>query len=451
MSANRFLSWLLLAGGALMAGVAGAQPIERWTQPDGARVLFVPSHQNPIIDIRIDVDAGSRREAPERLGVAALTNRLLASGTRKHDEEPLSAAWADRSMQYGASVDQDRAAIRLRLLSDAADRRQGVALLNEVLTQPVFPEAALARAKAQTVAGLRQEETSPQAVAYRQFIQAIYGRHPYANEARLTPAAVEAIGREDVRAFWQQHYRPGYMSIAIVGDLTRSEAVELAQQLTRGLPRTGAPLPEVPPVPQPAAQRLSQPHVASQASVALGLPLLTRDDPDYYPLVVGNYVLGGGGFDSRLMTELRSKRGLTYGASSMLAPYTAPGEFMVSVSTRKAQADEARRVARETLEKFVADGPSAAELEQAKANIMGGFPLRYDSNKKLIEYVAAIGFYNLPLTWLDDYPRAVEQVTPEAVRDAYRRRVGLDHLVEVVVGGSNEPDRSKVEREQEQQ
>ncbi|MCG9054310.1 insulinase family protein [Laribacter hongkongensis] len=451
MSANRFLSWLLLAGGALMAGVAGAQPIERWTQPDGARVLFVPSHQNPIIDIRIDVDAGSRREAPERLGVAALTNRLLASGTRKHDEEALSAAWADRSMQYGASVDQDRAAIRLRLLSDAADRRQGVALLNEVLTQPVFPEAALARAKAQTVAGLRQEETSPQAVAYRQFIQAIYGRHPYANEARLTPAAVEAIGREDVRAFWQQHYRPGYMSIAIVGDLTRREAAELAQQLTRGLPRTGAPLPEVPPVPQPAAQRLSQPHVASQASVALGLPLLTRDDPDYYPLVVGNYVLGGGGFDSRLMTELRSKRGLTYGASSMLAPYTAPGEFMVSVSTRKAQADEARRVARETLEKFVADGPSAAELEQAKANIIGGFPLRYDSNKKLIEYVAAIGFYNLPLTWLDDYPRAVEQVTPEAVRDAYRRRVGLDHLVEVVVGGSNEPDRSKVEREQEQQ
>ena len=102
-------------------------------------------------------------------------------------------------------------------------------------------------------------------------------------------------------------------------------------------------------------------------------------------------------------------------------------------------------------EKFVADGPSAAELEQAKANIIGGFPLRYDSNKKLIEYVAAIGFYNLPLTWLDDYPRAVEQVTPEAVRDAYRRRVGLDHLVEVVVGGSNEPDRSKVEREQEQQ
>ena len=451
MSANRFLSWLLLAGGALMAGVAGAQPIERWTQPDGARVLFVPSHQNPIIDIRIDVDAGSRREAPERLGVAALTNRLLASGTRKHDEEALSAAWADRSMQYGASVDQDRAAIRLRLLSDAADRRQGVALLNEVLTQPAFPEAALARAKAQTVAGLRQEETSPQAVAYRQFIQAIYGRHPYANEARLTPAAVEAIGREDVRAFWQQHYRPGYMSIAIVGDLTRREAAELAQQLTRGLPRTGAPLPEVPPVPQPAAQRLSQPHVASQASVALGLPLLTRDDPDYYPLVVGNYVLGGGGFDSRLMTELRSKRGLTYGASSMLAPYTAPGEFMVSVSTRKAQADEARRVARETLEKFVADGPSAPELEQAKANIIGGFPLRYDSNKKLIEYVAAIGFYNLPLTWLDDYPRAVEQVTPEAVRDAYRRRVGLDHLVEVVVGGSNEPDRSKVEREQEQQ
>ncbi|MCG9027327.1 insulinase family protein [Laribacter hongkongensis] len=451
MSANRFLSWLLLAGGALMAGVASAQPIERWTQPDGARVLFVPSHQNPIIDIRIDVDAGSRREAPGRLGVAALTNRLLASGTRKHDEEALSAAWADRSMQYGASVDQDRAAIRLRLLSDAADRRQGVALLNEVLTQPVFPAAALARAKAQTVAGLRQEETSPQAVAYRQFIQTIYGRHPYANEARLTPAAVEAIGREDVRAFWQQHYRPGYMSIAIVGDLTRREAAELAQQLTRGLPRTGAPLPEVPPVPQPAAQRLSQPHVASQASVALGLPLLTRDDPDYYPLVVGNYVLGGGGFDSRLMTELRSKRGLTYGASSMLAPYTAPGEFMVSVSTRKAQADEARRVARETLEKFVADGPSAAELEQAKANIISGFPLRYDSNKKLIEYVAAIGFYNLPLTWLDDYPRAVEQVTPEAVRDAYRRRVGLDHLVEVVVGGSNEPDRSKVEREQEQQ
>nr|WP_230371429.1 insulinase family protein [Paludibacterium denitrificans] len=170
--------------------------------------------------------------------------------------------------------------------------------------------------------------------------------------------------------------------------------------------------------------------------MAVGMAVLKRDDPDYFPLVVGNYILGGGGFDSRLMKEVRDQRGLTYGVSSEFEPLQQAGPFTISLSTRNEQAAQALQVVRQTLQHYVQDGPTAAELEQAKANIIGSFPLRFDSNRKLLSYLALIGQYQLPLTYLDDYVRQVKSVTVQQVHEARQRRVNPAALHTVVVGAT---------------
>jgi zinc protease len=170
----------------------------------------------------------------------------------------------------------------------------------------------------------------------------------------------------------------------------------------------------------------------------VGAPGISRDDPDYFALFVGNYVLGGGGFVSRITEEVRQKRGLAYSAYSYFMPLQRRGPFLIGMQTQRDQAGEALEVARRTLREFVADGPTGRELEAAKQNIIGGYPLRIDSNRKIHEYLALIGFYRLPLTYLEDFVKNVERVTVADVRDAFRRRVHPDRMVTVVVGPDGE-------------
>jgi zinc protease len=164
-----------------------------------------------------------------------------------------------------------------------------------------------------------------------------------------------------------------------------------------------------------------------------------RNDPDYFPLFVGNYVLGAGGFTSRLTEEVRQKRGLAYSAYSYFSPMLREGPFVVGLQTQAAQASDALAIVRKTVSEFIAEGPTAKELEAAKKNIIGGFPLRIDSNRKIHDYLAVIGFYRLPLTYLDDFTKNVERVTAEQVKAAFQRRIDPQRLVTVVVGASERP------------
>ncbi|MEJ5211709.1 MAG: insulinase family protein, partial [Burkholderiales bacterium] len=193
------------------------------------------------------------------------------------------------------------------------------------------------------------------------------------------------------------------------------------------------------PIPSPAGQTVRLPHPATQAHILMGQPGMSRLDPDYFPLLVGNYVLGGGGFDSRILKEIRQKRGLAYSAYSYFLPLAQPGPLIMGVQTKKEDAPEVLRVLKETVSRFVTEGPTGAELAQARNNIVLGFPLRMDSNRKILDFLGVIGFYDLPLTWLDDYPKAVARVTAAQVRDAFRRRVLPEKMVTVVVGGPDNP------------
>src|SRR5574341_168408 len=221
-----------------------------------------------------------------------------------------------------------------------------------------------------------------------------------------------------------------------VGDVTRADAEAIAEALTRGLPE-GKPLPPLPKVVPPAQARTEKiPHPATQAHILMGYTGISRGDPDYFPLWVGNYALGGGGFVSRLTEEVRQKRGLAYSVYSYFMPLKEPGPFQIGLQTKKEQAEEALAVVRSTFEEFIAKGVTDKELKAAKDNLIGGFPLRIDSNKKILEYLALIGFYKLPLTYLDDFPKKVEQVTAAQIKEAFQRRIRVGDMVTVVVGAT---------------
>jgi zinc protease len=428
---------LAAAALALAAPAAlGALPIQHWQTSSGARVYFVESRNLPILDLSVEFPAGSSRDTPATSGLAGLTLRMLRFGAQGFTEEQSSLRLADVGAQLASSFDYDRAGYALRTLSGAAQREQALATLAALLQRPSFPAAVLEREKARVIAGLREAESKPDAIGAREFARLVYGGHPYGLRESGEPQTVARLTREDLAAFHARYFAAPYAVVAMIGDLDRKEAEAVAERLVAGLPKGAGPLPPLPPVPRLDApvQRVIA-HPAAQAHLYLGAPGVRRIDPDYFPLLVGNYILGGGGFNSRFSEQVRQKRGLSYSVYSRLVPYEQDGAFTVGLQTRKDQAGEALRVVRETFADFVANGPTAEELDGARQHIVGAFPLRIDSNRKILEHLAVIGFYRLPLDWLERYPQSVTAVTAAQIRDAFQRRISPERLAVVVVGG----------------
>ncbi|MDR1163931.1 MAG: insulinase family protein [Candidatus Accumulibacter sp.] len=409
-----------------------AVEIAHWVAPSGARVFFVETHVLPILDVQIDFAAGSALDPLGKAGLAAMTMGLIDHGVEGMDETAIASRLTDLGALLGGGVDRDRASIALRTLSDEDKRVPALEIMEAVVSAPLFPEEVLAREKARTVSHLKEGLTRPGVLASRAFWSAAYPSHPY---GRLTsPESLEALQRSDLQAFYSDFYSAARASLTIVGDLTRPQAEELARKLTARLPEGRAPERiDRPELPQGGERRVA--HPATQAHIFIGLPAIARGDPDYFPLLVGNHALGGGGFVSRLMREVREKRGFAYSVYSAFSPMAQLGPFQIGLQTKKQQVDEALKLTREVLARFLAEGPDKAELETAKQNLVGSFPLRLDSNRKILENVAVVGFFDYPLDYLDRYAENVEKVTAAEVRDAFARRVKLDALVTVVVAG----------------
>ena len=420
--------------------------IQNWTLANGARVFFVENHSLPVIDASVEFDAGGRRDPAGKSGAAALTNSMLARGVREGrgpngEAEPalsearISDGFADIAAQRGGAAGADRSGLTLRTLSKPSERDRAVLLAARVLAQPAFPESLLQRDKARTIAGLREELTRPEAIASKAFWRMLYRSHPYGDEP--TEASVNAITRADLLAFHAKYYVANHAVVAMIGDMTRDQADAIARQLTARLPQ-GGDLPPPPPVAPavastpPREQRI--PHPASQAHILIGMPALQRGDPDFFPLLVGNYILGGGGLVSRLTNEVREKRGLTYSVYSFFMPMAQPGPFEIGLQTAKKQTDDALKIVHETLDAFLATGPTETEVKAAKDNLIGGFPLRIDNNRKILDNIAVIGFYGLPLDYLDNWTANVAKVGIPEIRAAFARHVAVDRLATVIVG-----------------
>ncbi|WP_018077052.1 M16 family metallopeptidase [Thiobacillus denitrificans] len=432
ISMQRFFFVLLLS---LPLSAQAALAIQHWQTPQGARVVFVESHELPMLDISVDFPAGSARDPAGKAGLAHLTHGLLDQGAGGLSDTAIAHRLADVGAVLSGSLDRDRAGVTLRTLSSAAEKTAALEMLARVLQRPDFPQAVIKREKQRLIAAIREAEADPGTVAGKAFYRALYGTHPYAHDEAGDPDAIARLTRGDLQAFYRAHYSASNAVISLVGDIPRAEAEAIAARLAAGLPRGAA----VPPLPGPAPAAASATRIAhpsTQSHVLVGAVGVARSDPDYFPLYVGNYVLGGGGFDSRLMREVRDKRGYAYSAYSYFMPMVEAGPFQLGLQTKLEQTDDALKVAQATLRQFIADGPSEAELDQAKSNLTGGFPLRIDSNRKILDYLAVIGFYRLPLDYLDTWVAKVEAVDVAAVKQAFARRIDPDKLVTVVVGAA---------------
>jgi zinc protease len=304
-----------------------------------------------------------------------------------------------------------------------------------MLARPDYPAAALERERARALAGLRESLTRPATLAERRFAQQVFGDHPYGRV--VTAESLEAVTREALIDHHRRHYTARNATVTIVGDADRATAARIAEALTRDLP-AGAPMPSLPTPAMPEAGVHRIPHPSAQAHILAGMPGIAREDPDYYTLLVGNHVLGGSGLVSRLSREVRDERGFAYSVYSYFAPQAVRGPFQIGLQTRGSQAEDALAVVREVLAEFTANGPTAEELSAAKDNIVNGFGLRLDANSKILGYVAMIGFYGLPLDWLDTYTARVEAVDAAAIRDAFSRRIRAEHLAVVIAGGDGD-------------
>jgi zinc protease len=430
-------AFVLLAALALASGSAHALlPIQDWKTSSGARVLFVENHDLPMLDVSVDFPAGSGHDTKDKAGRAAFTQQLLRLGAGGLSENEIARRIADVGANLGGRFDADRAGVYLRTLSNPAERDPALEVMAKVLLQPEFPEDVLARERARAIAGLKEADTKPDTLANRAFSRAVFPDHPYGLRASGEVETVKALTRDDLVGFYRSHYVAGRAIVAIMGDVTRDEAHKIAERLTADLPRAASEsigIPQVADLAQAVATNIA--HPASQAHILIGAPGIRRGDPDYFALFVGNYILGGGGFESRLTEEVRSKRGLAYSVYSYFVPLQRPGPFQIGLQTRGDQAKAAIDVVMQTLREFVAKGPTEQELEDAKMNLIGGFPLRIDSNRKIHEYLATIGFYDLPLTYLEEFVANIRKVTAAGIRAAFSRHVDPSKLVTVVVGG----------------
>ena len=431
---------ILIAILACFVGTAQARlDVHHWQTESGARVYFVESHSIPVIDICVEFRAGSVYDPAGKSGLARLAHTLLKAGTAGIGEAELDRRFADVGAEIGQSFDRDRAGATLRTLSSSRERDAATEAFVEMLSAPVFPQSAFAREKARLTANVKEAETRPDQLAERRLWSLMYPSHAYG--ASPTAESVAAISYADVARFYRTHYRAGRAVVTIVGDLSREQAASLAVRLTARLatPTEIAPTSIAaaePPEPVSAASGglLKLPHPAGQSHVLLGLPVVARGDPDYFPLYVGNYVLGGGGFVSRLYREVREKRGFAYSVYSYIRPLQQPGPFLLGLQTKKDQAGAALATAKQVFEEFVANGPTEAELNAAKNGLASGFPLRIDSNRKILDQVALIGFYGLPANWLDEFVANVRRVTLPEVKNAFARRIELSRVATVIVG-----------------
>lgn len=393
--------------------------IEHWMTEKDVPVYFVENHNLPIVDIAVVIDAGSAHDPENRAGVAALTQGLLPKGAGDMDENALSDALADLGAVLGGTTGRLTSEVTLRTLSE--NHKKALNIFLDVLTQPHFVLPVFERERNNLRLELQDALTRPNILAQRAFIRALYPNHPFG--VLTTDATLSRISRDDLVAFHRKFYVAQNLKIVIVGDMKKYAAQKIANQIASAFMQ-GERAPAIAaPTPLSARETRKVLHPAAQSHILMGQISIARSDPDYFPMLVGNYTLGGGGFASRLMQQVREKEGLAYSVWSSFAAGITSGTFEMALQTERSQAKKALELINKITADFVKDGPTDAEVEAAKAYLSGSFPLNIDSNKKLMRQVVYIATHNLPLDTLNTWQEKVNSVSADAVRAAYQKHL----------------------------
>jgi zinc protease len=444
MNALRKLHLFFILAIGFIASAQAILPIEQLDSFKGAKAYLVQTKALPMVDIEVSIDAGDRYDPNGKSGLADMTAALMNYGVRDGKavltEAQIADEIADLGANIGLSVSGERAILRIRSLSRKDLRDRAVQLAAAMLSAPSYDPNIVEREKKRTMTSLLEAETKPEFVLEKRFKKSIYGSYPLAETPSVK--SVSTIGSADLKQFHKQFYRVDRMIVSIVGDVDRAQANEIVRGLLMRVPESGAPIAKLPELAKSPVEPLDKreiqiPFDSQQAHIAMGMTAVARNNPDYFPLLVGNYILGGGGFVSRLMSEVREKRGLAYSVFSYFAPGQENGIFQAGLQTKNDQASLALEVMSSTIAKFIADGPTQAELLAAKSNLVNGYPLRIDNNRKLLDNVSSIAWNNLPLDTMEIWTKQVEAVSLEQVTNAFQKYLAMDRMKIVVLGAKN--------------
>ncbi|MFA9461397.1 M16 family metallopeptidase [Thiohalorhabdus sp. Cl-TMA] len=409
-------------------------PIQTWRMDNGARVLFVKRTSLPMVSVRVSFDAGSARDPEGLFGLSALTARMLDEGAGDLSPDAFARKVDSLGLEYGASNGHDTLSLQVTSLTRQGTERKALDLMAKALMKPAFSKQALARERQRQIIGIRRGREDPQTVAVKAFFREVYGDHPYAHPTEGVPKQIRKIDRADLQEFAERHFVGSNATIAVVGNLDRGEAEKLLADTLGRLPKgtKPEPLPEVPEMKGPRQVFLERD--VAQAHVLMGQPATRRDDEDYFPLLVGNYSLGGGGFASRLVGAVREEHGLSYSVFSTFSGMQRLGPFVAGLQTANENLGKAMGLLEEEVAKFVENGPTEEEVTAAQRYLTGSFPLKISSNQDIVDQLATMGFYTLGADYLERYIPRVRSAEAGGIQEAMQQRLDPARMVTVVVG-----------------
>jgi zinc protease len=414
--------------------VAAALLAEREVLGNGLTLLIASRHALPIVTIKVTVQAGPLWEPEDRAGLAYLTASLLTRGTTTRTAAQIDEAVDFIGASLSSTAERDSSEVDLTLLKK--DLPKGLELLTDVLLHPAFAEAEIARKVKQLKAALRKRQEDPGEVASEAFNELVFGSHPYGRLLEGTDASLAAITRDDIVRFYREHYTPERAFVAVVGDIERGEFTERLRTLLGSWPKSIGPA-KMAAEPKPMQEKIVVKKIdrsVTQASIILGHQGIRRDNPDFYAISVMNYILGGGGFSSRLVERIREEKGWAYDVHSYFYPGLERGTFQVGLQTKNDTAGQAVAEVLREIRRIRENGVTDQELADAKAYLTGSFPLRLDTNSKLAGLISTVEYYKLGLDYADRYPVLIGAITKEDVLRVAREYLKPDRYVLVVVG-----------------
>jgi zinc protease len=402
-------TWMLLSYGVLNA----MSPVQRVVLPNGLVVLTSAEHALPFVTFKLLIHAGARLDPPGDGGLASLAARALLFGTQKQSMASLNEQLDFMGASLSSDAGRDYMVLSLRVLKK--DLNDGFRLFMEVLREPAFPPDEVKNEVARTLAAIRASEDRPGEVAEKAFLKALYGASPYGQPVIGTKESVEKLTVEGLRQFYGSYYDPNNSVMVIVGDieedaLKNSIVPQLSAWKARPMPVSTVEIKS-----EGAKKTVTIDRPLTQANLILGHEGITRGNPDFYAVTVMNYILGGGGLTSRLMQEIREKRGLAYSVSSNFDAGKYQGSFRVVLQTKNASARDAMQLAVAEMSGMRTQLVSEKELDGAKKYLIGSFPLRLITQDGIAGFLLQVEYLGLGFDYAERYPKLIQAVTAEDV------------------------------------
>jgi zinc protease len=428
------LTWPLCIGSIRPA--AAMPTVNRLSLPNKMVLLLSEEHSLPFVTLQMVIDGGSRQDLKGKEGLANLTARGLVLGTSKQDVEAINESLDFMGASLHAYANRDYASIHLRVLKK--DLGKGLGLLADAIRRPVFPQEELRKEVNKILGAIKSSEEDPGEVAGKVFYKAVFGDSPYSHPVEGTKESVPGIVRENVLHFYNTFYRPNNAILVVVGDITLDDVKAQIIPLFADWAEGPIPGSTVNPVGAGKGEIIRINRELAQANIIIGGIGVPRSNPDYYALTVMNYILGGGGFGSRLMDEVRIKRGLAYSVGSFFAPMKFQGVFQVVLQTKNASSREAIDLVLKQMELIRREPVDAEALERAQNYLIGSFPMRFDTQGKLVNFLSQVEYFGLGLDYPQKYPTLIKSVNGEEILRVAQKYLHPDQSIQVIVGNLKE-------------